>query len=290
MGELRGDLYEVLEQVDFVVAMHVLQHSGQTFQPHAGIDAWRRQLRECAVGRAIELHEDEVPDLDEAIAVLVGRSRRTAGNFRAVVVEDFRARSAGAGIGHLPEIVGCERRALVVADAHDALRRQADFLVPQIVGLVVGLIDRHQQAILRQLEHAGQKLPRPVDRFALEVVAEGPVAEHFEECVVARGIADRVEIVVLAAGAQTPLHVGRTHVVELFAAEEHVLELDHPRVREQQRRIVAGHERRRRHDRVALGLEEVEKGLADFGAGFHRDDQVFEREAPGPGAAKRAFK
>ena len=87
----------------------------------------------------------------------------------------------------------------------------------------------------------------------------------------ARGIADRIEVVVLTAGAQAALDVGRAHVGQLLAAEKDVLELDHARVREQQGRIVARHERRRRHNRVALGFEEVEKGLADFGAGFHRD-------------------
>src|SRR6202044_2265619 len=39
-------------------------------------------------------------------------------------------------------------------------------------------------------------------------------------------------------------------------------------VREQQRRIVAGHEARRADDRMALRLEELKEFLADFG-GFH---------------------
>ncbi len=34
-----------------------------------------------------------------------GRARRAAGDLVAVVVEDFRARAAGAGIAHRPEIV-----------------------------------------------------------------------------------------------------------------------------------------------------------------------------------------
>ena len=40
-----------------------------------------------------------------------------------------------------------------------------------------------------------------VDRLFLEIVAEGEIPQHFEEGVVARGIADIVEIIVLAAGA-----------------------------------------------------------------------------------------
>ena len=40
---------------------------------------------------------------------------------------------------------------------------------------------------------------------AFEIVAEGEIAEHFEEGVMARGVADIVQIVVLAAGAHALL-------------------------------------------------------------------------------------
>src|SRR5581483_2822682 len=102
----------------------------EALQAHAGVDAGRRQLRQRAVGGEVELHEDEVPDLDEAIAVLVRRTGRAARNFGSVVVEDFGARPARTRVGHLPEVVARVRRALVVADAHDALLGQADLLVP----------------------------------------------------------------------------------------------------------------------------------------------------------------
>ena len=44
-----------------------------------------------------------------------------------------------------------------------------------------------------------------VDRLLLEIIAEREIAEHFEEGVVARGVADIVEVVVLAAGADALL-------------------------------------------------------------------------------------
>ena len=93
------------------------------------------------VGVAVELHEHEVPDLDVAVALGFGRSRRAARNFGAVVVEDLGARAAWAGVGHLPEVVARVLRALVVADAHDALGRHADVLRPDVVGLVVVDVD-----------------------------------------------------------------------------------------------------------------------------------------------------
>ena len=84
----------------------------------------------------------------------------------------------------------------------------------------------------------------------------------------ARGVAHLVKVVVLAARAQAALHVGRAYVAALLGTEEHVLELDHARVGEHQGRVVARHQRRRGHDGVALGREEIEEIPADVGCGF----------------------
>ena len=248
--------------------MHVLQHGRQALQAHAGVDARCRQRRERAVRGPVELHEHEVPYLDIAIAILVGRTRGTAGDIGTVVVEDLGAGPARTGVGHLPEVVRRKGRALVVADADDAVRRHADFLVPDVVGLVVGVIDGDPQPFGRKLVNRGEQFPRVADGIALEVVAERPVAEHLEEGVMPGGIAHGIEIVVLAAGTQATLDVGRPDVARLFTAEEHILERDHARVGEQQRRVVRRHQRCRRHDGVVLGAEEVEEGRTDLG-GFH---------------------
>jgi hypothetical protein len=258
-----------LEQIDLVIRVHVLQHGRQSLQSHAGVDARRGQRRERAVDTAIELHEHEVPDLDVPIAIFVRRTRRTAGDAGAVVVEDFRARTARTGVGHLPEIVGGVRGALVVADAHDALARYADVAGPQIVGLVVRRVHGHPELLAGQAVDLREQLPRVADRVALEVVAEAEVAQHLEERVVARGVTDLVEVVVLAARAHAALARNGALVRALLGAEEHVLELDHPGIREQQRGIVARHERARGNDLVPLRAEELEKGLADLGAGLH---------------------
>ena len=53
-----------------------------------------------------------------------------------------------------------------------------------------------------------------------------------------RGLADLVEIVVLAAGADAFLRRNGALIVALLVAEEDVLELVHPGVGEQQRRVI----------------------------------------------------
>ena len=98
----------------------------------------------------------------------------------------------------------------------------------------------------------------------LEIVAEGKIAEHLEESVMAARVADVVEIVVLAAGADALLRSSRARVVALFEAGENVLELVHAGVGEQQRGVVGRHQRRAANDAVASRREVVEKLLADL--------------------------
>ena len=266
----RGGLEQIDEQVDFVIAMHALQNGGQALQAHAGVHAGRGQMGDAAVFMHLELHEHVVPDFDEAVAIFVGAAGGATGNVGAVVVEDFAARAAGAGVGHHPEVVALVLAALVVADADHALGRQADDLRPDAIGLVIFVVDGGQQFFSRQAIDLGQQLPAPLDAFFLEVIAKAPVAQHLEEGVVARGVAHVFQVVVLAAGAQAGLHAGRTHVGTLVGAEKHIFELHHAAVGEHERGVVAGHQRAGRHHGVAFGGKKVQKALADFGNGDGR--------------------
>ena len=82
---------------------------------------------------------------------------------------------------------------------------------------------------------------------------------------VTRGVTDVFQVIVFAAGAQAGLDRGGAGVWTLVVAEEHILELHHPRVGEHQRRIVARYQRTGWHDRVAFGFEELQEFFADFG-------------------------
>ena len=137
-------------------------------------------------------------------------------------------------------------------------------LLPEALGVVVLAKDGDVEPVFGQAEVLGEQLPGEGDGFLLEVVAEGEVAEHLEEGVVAAGVADVLEIVVLAAGADALLRGGGARVVALFEAQEDVLELVHAGVGEQQRGVVGGHQRRAADDAVAVRREEVEKLLADL--------------------------
>ena len=151
-GEVGAGADQRAKEVDVVVVVHALQDGGDALEPHAGVDRGARQVDALAARQRLELHEHEVPDLDEPVAVGVGRAGRTAGDMVAVIEEDLGARAAGAGVAHRPEIVAGR-------DADDALVGQAGDRLPQVDGLVVVVIDRDGEPLLGKAEVPGQQLP-----------------------------------------------------------------------------------------------------------------------------------
>ena len=215
----------------------------------------------------VELHEDEVPDLQPARTVLavVGDAVGALGELGAAVVVDLAAGTAGTGLGHAPEVLVVP--GVHVAPLRHALGRQADLVAPDGPRLLVIAVGRGGQALAGDAQVLRQELPGPVDGLALEVVAEGPVAQHLEEGVVARRAADLLEVVVLAGHAQAALRVHGPRVGALLHAPEDVLELDHAAVGEEQRLVPAGHQAGAGHDLVAAGREEAQEAGADLVGG-----------------------
>ena len=241
-GFAGGGFDQCIKNINFIVAVHMLQDGGQSLQAHAGVHARRGQLVQGTVCLHVELHEHMVPDLDEAVAVFPRAAGRTAGDVRTVVVKNLAARAARAGIGHHPEVVGRILFAFVVANANHTLGRHPDVFRPDVVGFLVVDVDRHGELVSRQLVDVGQQLPAPLQAVALEVVAKTPVAQHLEKRVVACGVADVFQVIVFAARPQAGLHRGRPHIAAFVAAQKHILELHHAGVGEHQRRVIARHQ------------------------------------------------
>jgi hypothetical protein len=119
-----------------------LQDRRDAFEPHAGIDRRPRQRHALGARQLLELHEDEVPDLDKAVAVLIGAARGTARDRLAVIVKDFRARPARAGVAHRPKIVGAR-------DADDFLFGQSGDLGPEPRRVLILGVDRDEKPFRR---------------------------------------------------------------------------------------------------------------------------------------------
>ena len=110
--------------------------------------------------------------------------------------------------------------------------------MPDGLGLVVGLVDRHPEPVGVEAEHLGVELPGERDGLGLEVVAKAEVPEHLEEREVAVGAADVVEVIVFASGPDTLLHGRGAWVGRRFLTHEVGLERDHAGDREQDALVV----------------------------------------------------
>ena len=216
----------------------------------------------------VELHEDEVPDLHIALVVFAeGLVFTRLARLKAEVVINLATWAAGAGLAHLPEVIF---RAKLV----DALLWNA-CVQPELLGLIVArrlrvaFEDGDVEPVFVDAEPVGrgQQFPRIRDGIFLEVVAEGEVAEHLEEGVVAACEADVLKVVMLAARAHALLRRGGAHIGPLLRSKERVLELVHARVGEQQRGVVVRHKRRRVHAAVPLFLKKTQEIFANLASG-----------------------
>ena len=241
-----------------VIRLHALHDRSHPLETHARVDVLAGQ-RAKIVGRradAIELREDQVPDLDRAAG-------RGDVNLAARPAHAVRALAGRAG---RPEI-------LVLVHPLQPLGGQFDLVEPDLGRFVVVEIDRGREplGIDAQPLLAGEELPGPVDRFALEVVAEAEVAQHLEEGMVVGGTADVVDI----ARAEAFLAGGGSGEIQLAAAEEVVLELVHSGGREEHGGVPARHEHVAGPADAAFGLEEGQVLFPQFVA-FHGQESNIE--------------
>ena len=261
-GRLGARRNQRAERIGIVVVVHALQNRRNALQPHARVDRGMRQRNPRAGRPLLVLHEHQVPDFDEPVAILLRAAGRPAGDMLAMIVENLAARTARPGVAHTPEIVG--RR-----NADNPVIRQPRDARPQPSRVLVLGKHRHQQPVLRQAELTRDQVPGELDRQRLEVIAKTEIAEHFEKRVVPRGVAHVIEIVVLAAGAHAFLRRRGAGIRPPLLASEHVLELHHAGIGKQQRRVVARHQWRTGHHRVPIAGKAVEEGGADVIATGH---------------------
>ena len=261
-----GDAPSAIDQRSHEVGLphrlHTLEKAEDPFEAGTGVDRRLRERRSRPVLRLVELHEHEVPELEEPRL-----GRRVEGTtfgavFRAAVDVDLAARSARARRTHLPEVV-------LVAEPLDARLGHLGEIKPQRLRLVVGLMHRDPQLLRIEAEGARGEIPRIGDGLRLEVVTEAEVAEHLEEHKMARGAANVVEVVVLASGPGALLAGGGPFERCRLIAGEVRLERNHAGNREQQRRIVRD-QAPRRNLLVAAGDEVIQETPAELVGGLRR--------------------
>ncbi len=126
--------------------------------------------------------------------------------------------------------------------------------------------DADEATVMAQLnaELSRQVLPGEGNGAFLEIVAEGKIPQHLEERSMPGGTSHLVEVVVLAACPNARLTSGRAGVIALFPAEKDILELVHAGVREHERRITTGNDRRSGNPAVSVPFEITEKSFSNI--------------------------
>src|SRR5262249_57104115 len=100
-------------------------------QAHAGVDSPCRKGEKRLILLSIELHEDEVPKLHEALARAAGSAARLpAPKMGPTIDVDLRAWSAGTRVSHGPEVVR-------LVEPGDPLPRDAHQFCPDPEGLLI---------------------------------------------------------------------------------------------------------------------------------------------------------
>src|SRR5918994_147243 len=239
----------------------VLDDRGETLEPHPRVDVLLRQRRQRAVAVLLVLHEDKVPELEEAVAAV---ARRRAGGVAAAVLRapvpvDLRVGAARPWAAHRPEVLRARQR-------DDPLRRHPDRLPLADRDLVrpeseggIPRMDGHPDPIPVKAEPFHDEFLRELNRTGLEVLPERKVAEHLEEREVVAVVADLVDVRRPEALLRRRRQRGRR---PLTPEEIRHLRL-HPGRRQQRRMVVLTRDQRPRGQaRVALLLHEREKSLA----------------------------
>ena len=264
VGSIVGGLFGKVGET-----LGVLNEGADAFEAQTGVDVFGGEVAVGAVFFGVVLDEDEVPDLDAEIGVHVDELSSGVAFWSHVDVE-FGTRTAGAGVAHFPEIVFD-----VTVDDVDGGIESGFFeeAFPEIVGFLVEFrgvafgwrIDGGIEPVGGEAPAFDDEFPGPGDGFFFEVVAEGPVSEHFEKGVVVGVVADILEVVVFAAGADALLGIGCAGriVGSLFGAEEVGHELVHPGIGEEEARGL-GEDGSGGHDGVLLFLKELEEACANL--------------------------
>src|SRR5215212_8496587 len=125
IGEFGTELNDRTYQIRVVAGLNALQHGGDTLESSARVNRRSRQRIEFVLpGRnftAIELHEDQVPDLHDRVARPVDVGGRILDIIRmlAHVVMNLAAWTTRTGLAHLPEVI-------FATEAQDAFARCAN--------------------------------------------------------------------------------------------------------------------------------------------------------------------
>src|SRR5579859_5959816 len=255
VGERGESVDDGAEQVGVEDRFLALQDHADALKAQPCIYILFGQGRSGTIQVLVELHEDQVPDFQETLALAARLAIGPAtAMFDAAIIVDF-------GIGSAR--TRCSRRPPpVIFEAHNGLVGIARDLAPPARGFVILWMHGWVQAISGYLEYLGQQFPGEGDSLALEIVADREVAHHFKE-----GERAFVAHFVDIGGAEALLRRGQAHSGRRLASQEVGDHLLHSSSGQQHRGVVARHQRRTGYPQMALAGKKIQIKFANFSTG-----------------------
>ena len=80
---------EGAHQIGGIIVMRALQHRRNPFKTHAGINGGFGETHALIGRNLFKLHEHQIPDLDETVAILIRGAGRATGDVVAMIVKNF---------------------------------------------------------------------------------------------------------------------------------------------------------------------------------------------------------
>ena len=180
---LRNVLHNILNCIDLKEVVNSLSDTGKSFKSHTCINIGMSKRSVIVVTVVFKLSENEVPELDKSVALTADVTVGTAAAvFLSPVVVNLGTGAAGT-CAVLPEVI-------LLAEAYHMTLTNADFLCPDVVGLVVVKIDADIELFGIHFHYFGAEFPCPAYSVTLEIIAEREIAEHLEISSVTCSLAD----------------------------------------------------------------------------------------------------
>src|SRR5579884_785222 len=174
LSQYREMINNGAEEVGIEDRFLALHHHRETLKTHARVDIFLRQRCTRTIEVLIILHEDEVPDLQEALAITTRLtiSPATTVLYPAIIINlrvwSTRSRSPW-------------RSPPVIFQAYNRLIWITGHLVPIDRCFIIIGMDRGIQTIRGQAYSLCQKLPGKGNRLTLKVIADREIAKHLEK-------------------------------------------------------------------------------------------------------------
>ena len=174
-------------RVDIKDRANILHYGSESLETHAGIDILILQLRIMAIAIPIKLGKYIIPDLNETVTVTAHLTAGlTAAVFLTAIIIDLGTGTTGT-CPMLPEII-------CLSHTVNPVCRNTDLLIPDIISLIILLIDRRIETVRIKTDNFSEELPGPGNRLMLKVVPEGEITKHLKKGSVSGSFTDILNI------------------------------------------------------------------------------------------------